>query len=308
MTLRVAVQMDPLMGVNPKTDTTYGLITEAVRRGHEVWHYPPEALSQDGTRIFARMQPVVLGPDRLGEGEAAVRDLADFDVVWLRQDPPFDMAYLSTTYMLEQLPPSTRVVNNPTEVRNCPEKLFVTQFADLMPPTLISRDPEALADFRARHTDVVLKPLYGWGGGGVFLLRAGDSNFDSVLEMLLARDREPLIAQAFLPEVAGGDKRIVLVNGEPCGVLNRVPAAGHVRSNLAVGGRGELAELSAHDREICARLRPELQGRGLMLVGIDVIGPYLTEINVTSPTGPVVIRDLGGPNALAKCWDVIEGS
>lgn len=305
MTIAVAFQMDPLAGLNPKGDTTYGLMSEALRLGHTVWTYQPHDLSQEGKDIFATMRKVENQNGQLQETVAQTHDLRTMDVVWLRQDPPFDMAYMTTTYLLEQVMDTTLVVNNPIQVRNCPEKIFVHQFADLMPPTLISRNMDAMRTFRDKHHDIVIKPLYGFGGGGVFRLTADDPNFDSVVETLLDRDREPMVAQAFLPDVRAGDKRVILVDGVPCGALNRVPADGHIRSNLAVGGRGELSELTQQEQDICNSIGPELKRRGLVLVGIDVIGGLMTEINVTSPTGPVVIRDLGGPDALAATWDAI---
>jgi len=309
MPLQVAVQMDPLERVNIETDTTFFLMLEAQTRGHGLFVYAPDRLTLDDGRVLARGRAVNLRAvrgDHHSVGEVEVRDLSEADVVLMRHDPPFDMAYITATYLLEKIHPATLVVNNPAEVRNAPEKLFVTGFPGLQPPTLISSDPEALHDFHARHGDVVLKPLYGGGGSGVVKLRAGDPNLDALLELHALIGREPVIAQKFIPAVSAGDKRILLVDGEPVGAINRIPADGQVRSNLARGGRAEAVDLTARDREICDTIALELKDRGLLFVGIDVIGDYLTEINVTSPTGAQQLRRFGGPDAATALWDRIE--
>ncbi len=309
MTLQVAVQMDPPETIGVEGDTTFLLMLEAQARGHALWVYRPEHLAQEDGRIFARGRPVevrdVVG-DHLTAGPMERRDLTDFDVVLMRQDPPFDMAYITATYLLERIHPRTLVVNNPAEVRAAPEKLFVTQFEGLQPPTLITADPEAIHDFRDRHGDMVLKPLYGGGGSGVVRLKPEDPNLDALLELHAMIGREPVIAQKFIPAISAGDKRILLVDGEPVGAINRVPADGQVRSNLARGGRAEAVALTARDREICATIGPALRERGLIFVGIDVIGDYLTEINVTSPTGARQLKRFGGGDAAAALWDRVE--
>ncbi|MHB8530731.1 MAG: glutathione synthase, partial [Caulobacteraceae bacterium] len=287
MPLQVAIQMDPLEAVNIETDTTFMIMLEAQVRGHGLWVYAPARLALEEGRVLARGQAVNLRAvkgDHHSLGVREVRDLSNLDVVLMRQDPPFDMAYISATYFLERIHPGTLVVNDPREVRNAPEKLFVTDFPKLQPPTLITSDSETLHAFHARHGDVVLKPLYGGAGSGVVKLAAGDPNLDALLELHAMIGREPVVAQKFVAAVAAGDKRILLVEGEPVGAINRVPAPGQVRSNLARGGRAEAVELTARDLEICAAIGPELKARGLLFVGIDVIGEYLTEINVTSPT------------------------
>ena len=309
MTLKVAVQMNPVEGINIETDTSFMLMLEAQTRGHGLWAYTPERLALEEGTVVARGRPLNLRAvqgdhHRLGEIEA--RNLAEFDVVLMRQDPPFDMAYITATYFLERIHPATLVVNDPAAVRNAPEKLLVTEFPDLHPPTLISSDAEALHGFHARHGDIVVKPLYGGAGSGVVKLAAGDPNLDALLELHAMIGREAVIAQKFIPAVSLGDKRILLVDGEPVGAINRVPGAGQVRSNLARGGRAEAVELTARDEEICAAIGPELHRRGLMFAGIDVIGKYLTEINITSPTGAQQLRRFGGADAAARLWDSIE--
>jgi glutathione synthase len=309
MSLRVAIQMDPIEAVNIETDTTFLLMLEAQTRGHGLWIYRPDHLALEDGRLFARgrrlnVQAVEGDHHRLGDYE--VRDLAEMDVVLMRQDPPFDMAYITATHFLETIHPATLVVNDPLEVRNAPEKLFVTRFAGLQPPTLITSDAEAIEDFRARHGDMVLKPLYGGGGSGVVRLAADDPNLDALLELHAMIGREPVIAQKFIPAVSKGDKRILLVDGEPVGAINRIPAVGQVRSNLAKGGRAEAVALTARDLEICAVIGPELRARGLLFVGIDVIGDYLTEINVTSPTGAQQLKRFGGADAASALWDRVE--
>jgi glutathione synthase len=310
MPLRVAVQMDPVEGININTDTTFMMMMEAQARGHSLFVYSPDKLSLEGQTVRARGRKVSLRAtvgDHVSAGPMEVIDLADdADVVLMRQDPPFDMAYITATHFLEQVHPKTLVVNNPAEVRNAPEKLFVTGFPGVQPPTLITSDAEAIYEFRDRHGDIVLKPLYGGGGSGVVKLKADDPNLDALLELHTMIGREPVIAQAFIPAVSKGDKRILLVDGEPVGAINRIPAEGQVRSNLARGGRAEAVELTARDRELCGIIGPELKRRGLLFVGIDVIGDYLTEINVTSPTGAQQLKRFGGADASAILWDRIE--
>ena len=309
MTLKVAIQMDPVEGINIDTDTTFFLMMEAQARGHSLFVYTPDKISMDEGVVRARgrtlnLQAVKGDHHRLGDYE--VRELSEMDVVLMRQDPPFDMAYITATYFLEAIHPKTLVVNNPAEVRNAPEKLFVTGFPGVQPPTLITSDVDAIYDFRARHGDMVLKPLYGGGGSGVVRLKPEDPNLDALLELHAMIGREQVIAQKFIPAVSKGDKRVILVDGEPIGAINRIPAEGQVRSNLARGGRAEAVELTPRDRELCAIIGPELKRRGLLLVGIDVIGDYLTEINVTSPTGAQQLKRFGGADVAAALWDRIE--
>ena len=310
MPLKVAIQMDPIEGVNIETDTTFFLMLEAQTRGHALWHYTPDRLAMEDRRVTARARPMNLRAvkgDHHTLGAPEIIDLSEMDVILMRQDPPFDMAYITATYFLEKIHPKTLVVNHPAEVRNAPEKLFVTDFPGLQPPTLITSDPDAIHDFQARHGDMVLKPLYGGGGSGVVRLRPGDPNIDALLELHAMIGREPVIAQKFIPAVSAGDKRVLLVDGEPVGAINRIPAKDQVRSNLARGGRAEAVELTDRDREICKIIGPELKRRGLLFVGIDVIDGYLTEINVTSPTGIRAIKNLGGADIAALIWDKIEG-
>jgi glutathione synthase len=310
MALRVAIQMDPIELADPDLDTTVLMALSAQARGHRLWVYGPDRLALEDGRVTARAYPVQVRAtrgDHYTLGEGVTLDLAqDIDVVLMRQDPPFDMAYITATHILEHVHPKTLVVNDPVEVRNAPEKLFVTRFEGLQPPTLVSRDPVAIADFRARHPDMILKPLYGGGGSGVARLKPGDGNLDSLLELHFALGREPVMCQAFLPAVSKGDKRILLVDGEPVGAVNRVPAEGAVRSNLHVGGRAEAVELTARDREVCAIIGPELKARGLIFVGIDMIGDWLTEINVTSPTGAQQLKRFTGVDATEAMWDAVE--
>ncbi len=312
--LRVAVQMDPMASINIEGDSTFALMLEAQARGHALWHYEVRHLSlregADGAgRLRAIAHPVRV--ERLAGahflfGEMETLDLARMDVVLMRQDPPFDMAYITATHMLEMIQPATLVVNDPGSVRNAPEKILVTRFPELMPPTLISWDLEAIRAFRREFRDIVVKPLFGNGGAGVFRIREDDENLGALLEMHFARSREPLMIQRYEPAVRQGDKRIILIDGEPAGALNRVPAEGEARSNMHVGGRAEPAALSARDREICARIGPLLREQGLLFVGIDVIGDYLTEINVTSPTGLQEIARFEGANLAGLIWDRIE--
>ena len=309
MSLKVAIQMDPIEGINIETDTTFFLMLEAQVRGHGLWVYTPERLAFEDGKVRARgrtlnLQAVKGDHHRVGEWES--RDLSEMDVILMRQDPPFDMAYITATHFLETIHPKTLVVNNPFEVRNAPEKLFVTGFPGVQPPTLVTSDPEAIYDFRARHGDIVLKPLYGGGGSGVVRLTADDPNLDALLELHMMIGREQVIAQKFIPAVSKGDKRILLIDGEPVGAINRIPAEGQVRSNLARGGRAAAVDLTARDLELCAIIGPELRRRGLLFVGIDVIGDYLTEINVTSPTGAQQLKRFGGADAASILWDRIE--
>ncbi|WP_374469365.1 glutathione synthase [Phenylobacterium sp.] len=309
MALKVAVQMDPIEGINIEGDTTFLMMESAQARGHSLFVYTTDTLAMEDGRVFVRGRDVVV--QRVKGGHATLSDyrkaeLAAFDVVLLRQDPPFDMHYIDTTFFLEAVHPGTLVVNNPREVRNAPEKLFVTKFPGLQPPTLITADRDAIYDFRARHGDIVMKPLNGRGGSGVTRHLADDPNIDAMLELHAQIDREPVIVQKFLPGVVKGDKRILLVDGEPVGAINRVPAKGQIRSNLAVGGKAEAVELTDRDLEICATIGPELKARGLLFVGIDVIGEWLTEINVTSPTGAVALKAFTGIDATEALWARIE--
>jgi len=308
--LRVAVQMDPIANVDIDGDTSFAMIEAAQARGHNVWTYGPADLTYDEGRIIARARPVTVSRmpgNHAIEGETVVLDLRkDIDVVLMRQDPPFDMAYITAEHLLELIAGDTLVVNDPEWVRSSPEKLFPLLYADLMPPTLISRDEAAISAFRARHKDIIIKPLYGNGGAGIFLLREGDSNYSSLLEMFFAINREPIMAQAFLPEVSAGDKRILLVDGELVGGFNRVPQKGQTRSNMHVGGEALPVDLTDRDREICAIISPELKRRGLLFVGIDVIGDYMTEINVTSPTGVQELKRFTGIDCMIPFWDAIE--
>jgi glutathione synthase len=309
MPLKVAVQMDHVATIAIAGDTTFALSLEAQRRGHKLFHYTPDRLTLDGGKVFARVEEMKLREEpgnHFSLGEQVRTDLSEMDVVLLRQDPPFDMNYITTTFMLERIHPKTLVVNDPAWVRNSPEKIFVTEFADLMPETLITKDRAEVAAFRARHGDIIVKPLYGNGGAGIFHLAEADRNLASLLEMFGQMFREPYIVQRYLKEVRQGDKRIILIDGEPVGAVNRMPAEHESRSNLHVGGRPEKAELTEREREICARIGPELRRRGFILVGIDVIGGYLTEINVTSPTGIREVRRLGGADIAALFWDAVE--
>jgi glutathione synthase len=301
--------MDHIATVSIAGDTTFALALEAQRRGHALFHYTPDRLSLRGDSVFARVEPLQVRDERgnhftLGEPQRV--DLAEMDVVLLRQDPPFDMNYITTTHILERVHPKTLVVNDPAWVRNSPEKIFVTEFADLMPETLITKDPAEVAAFRREFGDIIVKPLYGNGGAGIFHLHEADRNLASLLEMFGQMFREPYIVQRYLKEVRAGDKRIILIDGEAVGAINRVPAEHDSRSNMHVGGRAEPSELTAREREICARIGPSLKERGFILVGIDVIGGLLTEINVTSPTGVREVKRFGGANIAALFWDAVE--
>ena len=309
MSLNVAVQMDPVAAIDINADSTFALMMEASARGHRLHYYLPQELALSGDKVKARLRSIEVRREKGNHftlGEDRIADLSEMDVVLLRQDPPYDMAYLTTTYLLERIHPKTLVVNDPAEVRNAPEKLFVTLFADLMPPTLITRDERMIRDFYREHGDVIVKPLYGNGGAGVFYLQLGDQNLSSLLEMFQQMYREPLIAQKFLPAVREGDKRIILVDGEPVGAINRVPAEGEARSNMHVGGTPLKSRLTEREKEICARIGPELKARGMIFVGIDVIGGLMTEINVTSPTGIQEIDRYDGSNLSGLIWDAIE--
>jgi glutathione synthase len=309
MTLTVAFQMDPIEKIDIGGDSTFALALEAQARGHSLLYYGPRDLTFRDGMVTARARPLSVRNtkgDHFTLGDSSVVDLSKLDVVQMRQDPPFDMAYITATHILERIHPKTLVVNDPFHVRNAPEKVFVTAFKDLMPPTLITSDRTEIAAFRAAHKDIILKPLYGNGGAGVFRVKEGDENLGAMLEMFTAFYREPVIIQRYVPEVRKGDKRIILVDGEFAGAINRVPAVGEARSNMHVGGRPEATTLTAREKAICAALGPELKARGLIFTGIDVIGDYLTEINVTSPTGIHEVRRFGGADIAALIWDVIE--
>jgi glutathione synthase len=307
--LRVAVQMDPIASISIEGDSTFALMLEAQARGHALWHYHVRDLALLGGRVLAHAQPVevrrVKG-DHFTLGAPEELDLSKVDVVLMRQDPPFDMAYITATHILEHIHPATLVVNDPASVRNAPEKLFVTHFPDFMPDTLVSADIRQIRAFRDKHGDIIVKPLFGNGGAGVFHLRPDDPNLNSLLEMFTERSREPLVVQRYVPDVRKGDKRIILVDGVAMGAINRVPAAGEARSNMHVGGRPEPSTLTDREREICAAIGPELKARGMIFVGIDVIGGYLTEINVTSPTGLQEIARFDGVHLERAIWDAIE--
>jgi glutathione synthase len=309
MRLNVAVQMDPIERINIRGDSTFALLLEAQKRAHALSYYTPDRMALRDGKVSATVRPLVVrdaAGDHFTLGQPQHIDLSSFDVVLLRQDPPFDLAYISSTHMLDRIHPKTLVVNDPSHVRNAPEKIFVTEFPDLMPPTLITRDLEAIKAFRVEHGDIVMKPLYGKGGEAVFLLAREDLNFGSLYDLFASMFREPWVIQKFLPAVKEGDKRIILVDGEYAGAVNRVPAPDDLRSNMVRGGVPAATELTERERHICERLGPALRERGLIFVGIDVIGDFLTEINVTSPTGIRAVKNLGGPDIAAKIWDVIE--
>lgn len=310
MHLKIAIQMDPIEHIDINADTSFRLAEEAQARGHTLFYYTPDQLAYDGGRVTANGWPLTVRREvgnHFTLGEKQVIDLADWDVVWLRQDPPFDMGYITTTHILDMIHPDTLVVNDPFWVRNYPEKLLVLQFPDLTPPTTIARSIDTLKAFKEQHKDIILKPLYGNGGAGVFRLGPDDRNLTSLHELFAGINNEPLIAQKFLPDVSNGDKRVILVDGVAVGAINRVPAKGEVRSNMHVGGRPEKVELTARDLEICARIGPLLKEKGQVFVGIDVIGDYLTEINLTSPTGIQELERFDGTNVAAMIWDAIEG-
>ena len=307
--MKIAFQMDPIEPMNIAADSTFRLAEEAQARGHELFYYTPDHLAYQEGRLTATGWPLrvqrVAG-DHAILGPKIEVDLADFDVIWLRQDPPFDMHYITTTHLLDRVHPDTLVVNDPFWVRNYPEKLLVLDFPDLIPPTTIARDLATIKAFKARHGDVILKPLYGNGGAGVFRLDAQDRNLSSLHELFTSFSREPLIVQKFLPAVSQGDKRVILIDGHPVGAINRIPAKGETRSNMHVGGRPEKVDLTERDLEICARIGPILREKGQIFVGIDVIGDYLTEINVTSPTGIQELERFDEVNIAEKIWSAIE--
>ncbi len=309
MSLSVAIQMDPVANIDIRGDSSFALGLEAQHRGHSLWCYTPDKLSLVEGEVQATGHNLNLR-DKIGNhfdaGRMEQRTLADFDVVLMRQDPPFDMAYITSTHILEMLPASTMVVNNPAEVRNAPEKLLVNLYPELMPATLISRNPTTIANFRKRHKDIIVKPLFGNGGAGVFRVTPDDQNLNSLLEMFFSQSSEPLMVQAYIPAVRKGDKRVILIDGEPVGAVNRIPKKGEARSNFHVGGTAGATTLTARDIEICSTISRELRHRGLLFVGIDIIGDYLTEINVTSPTGIREIYNLSGINIASLTWDAIE--
>ncbi|MBC6441006.1 MAG: glutathione synthase [Rhodospirillales bacterium] len=309
MTLSVAVQMDPVEAIDIDADTTFVLALEAQERGHDVYFYLPQDLIFRDGKVMAYARPMHLrrkAGDHVTLGNVALMDLAEMDVVLMRQDPPFDMSYITATHLLEKLQPRTLVVNDPAEVRNAPEKIFVTHFEGVMPPTLITSSVQAIRDFRDEHEDIIVKPLYGNGGAGVFHITPSDENLASLLEMFEQMFREPLIVQKYLTEVRDGDKRIILVEGKPVGAINRIPAAGESRSNMHVGGRPVASALTRRECEICDIIGPELARRGMVFVGIDVIGGWLTEINVTSPTGIQEVNRFDGVKLEALVWNAIE--
>ncbi len=309
MSLTVAIQMDPIEPVDIDADSTFALALEAKRRGHTLYHYMVPHLSFKDRKVTARARALdvrrVKG-DHASLGDFETLNLADVDVILMRQDPPFDMGYITATHILEHIHPKTLVVNDPAEVRNAPEKLFVTHFEGLMPPTLITSDPEEIAAFRHEHSDIIVKPLFGNGGAGVFHIKPGDENLNSLVEMFTQSSTEPLIVQRYLPAVREGDKRVILVDGKPVGAINRIPAEGEARSNMHVGGRAVKCEMTTRDLEICEAIGPELSRRGMIFVGIDVIGDYLTEINVTSPTGIQELDRFDGTQPDRLIWDAIE--
>ncbi|WP_419902990.1 glutathione synthase [Kiloniella sp.] len=310
MTLSVAIQMDPVSTIDIIGDSSFILGLEAQKRGYKLFHYLARDLSMKGSRVYAKVSPVVFRKEQGNHaslGESQMMDLEDIDVILMRQDPPFDMSYITATHLLDHVHPKTLVVNDPSWVRNCPEKLFIAEFPELMPPTLITNDLEEIKAFRAEYKDIIVKPLYGNGGAGVFHIKPDDENLNSVYELFEQYYREPIIAQLYLPDVRKGDKRIILIDGEPAGAINRIPAEGEARSNMHVGGRPDPIGLTERDHEICAAIGPTLKERGLIFVGIDVIGDYMTEINVTSPTGIQEINRFNNVALEADIWDAIEG-
>jgi len=309
MSLNVTIQMDPIDAIDIEGDSTFAMALEAQNRGHTLSYFEPRHLSMRDGRVYAKAKPITLRREvgnHVDQGTQAVLELASTDVVLMRQDPPFDMSYITATHLLEKVHGQTLVVNDPGHVRNAPEKIFVTEFDNVMPPTLITSDEVEVKAFREEYKDIIVKPLYGNGGAGVFRLREGDENLNSLLELFTQLYREPVIVQQYLPDVRAGDKRIILVDGKAVGALNRVPAAGESRSNMHVGGRAEKSELTKREHEICEQIGPELKKRGLIFVGIDVIGDFMTEINVTSPTGIQEIARFGGADISSLIWDAIE--
>jgi glutathione synthase len=309
MALKIAIQMDHIANISIGGDTSFALCLEAQARGHELYHYTPDRLTMSGSDVTAAMEKLEVRDvegDHFTLGDKVRTSLRDMDVVLLRQDPPFDMNYITTTHMLEMVHPDTLVVNNPRSVRNAPEKIFVMEYGDLMPETIVTLDLDEIRAFREKHGDIILKPLYGNGGAGVFHLRDGDRNLTSLMEMFTQLTREPIIAQRYLKDVRAGDKRILLIDGKPVGAINRVPAESDTRSNMHVGGQAVETTMTDRELEICARIGPELEKRGLTLVGIDVIGGLMTEINVTSPTGVREVKKFGGADIAALFWDAVE--
>ena len=309
MGLRVGMQMDPIGAIDINADSSFRIMEDAQARGHELFYYTPDRLSFESGRVMALGWPIEVRravSNHFTLGAEQLRNLAELDVLWVRQAPPFDMSYITNTYLLDMIHPSTLIVNDPFWIRNYPEKLLVLQFPELTPPTMITRDLDALRRFRGEHGDMILKPLYGNGGAGVFRLTPDDRNLASLHELFSGINRQPLIMQKFLPDVAAGDKRVILVDGEPVGAINRVPAKGEIRSNMHVGGRPQKSELTERDREICDAVGPLLREKGQIFVGIDVIGGNLTEINVTSPTGIQELERFDGVNIAEKIWEAIE--
>ena len=309
MSLAVAIQMDPIESIDIDADSTFVLALEAQRRGHQLFHYLPKDLSLKNDRVYAYARALSVrrtAGDHATLGEPKNLDLATLDVVLMRQDPPFDMAYITATHLLERIHPETLVVNDPAEVRNAPEKLFVTHFVDIMPPTLITSNINEIKAFRSEYGDIIVKPLYGNGGAGVFHISPESDNLNSLIELFSEFYREPIVVQRYVPAVREGDKRIILIDGKAAGAVNRVPAAGEARSNMHVGGRPEQIKMSARDFEICEAIGPALERHGLIFAGIDVIGDYLTEINVTSPTGLQEVNRFDGTSLEVDIWDAIE--
>ena len=309
MGLQVAIQMDPIGGINIDADSTFVLALEAQARGHTLFHYAPSGLALHHDQVLAHAESLTVRREHGGHatlGPTRMLALADVDVVLMRQDPPFDMNYITATHILDHIHPQTLVVNDPTYVRNAPEKILVTHFPDLLPPTLITANPDDVDAFRREHKDIILKPLFGNGGAGVFHIRPDDENLGSVLELFGEVYREPFVVQRYLPEIRQGDKRIIIVDGEPAGAVNRMPADGDARANFHAGGTAQVTALSQREHEICEALAPTLREQGLIFVGIDVIGDYLTEINVTSPTGIQEINRLSGTHIEGDIWDAIE--
>ena len=309
MSLAVAIQMDPIEAVDIDADSTFALALEGQARGHGLYHYLPKDLSLKNGRVVAKVRPLEVRREPGNHASLGARvevDLVTMDIVMMRQDPPFDMAYITATHLLERIHPSTLVVNDPKHVRNAPEKLFVTHFPELMPPTLITADMDEVHAFRAEHKDIIIKPLFGNGGAGVFHITPGDENLNALIEMFTQISREPIIAQAYLPEIRQGDKRIILIDGRAAGAINRVPRDGEARSNLHVGGTAMKSPLSARDKQICEAIGPSLKAQGLIFVGIDVIGDYMTEINVTSPTGIQEASRFDGTNLAGEIWEAVE--
>ncbi|MEP2942918.1 MAG: glutathione synthase [Hyphomicrobiales bacterium] len=307
--MKIAIQMDHISTLHIGGDTTFALMLEAQMRGHELFHYTTDRLSMRDGKVFAGLEPVSVRDvegDHYTLGEKATTDLSTMDVVLMRQDPPFHMGYITATHILERIHPKTLVLNYPAEVRNAPEKIFVTEYPDLMPPTLITRNTDDIKAFRKEFGDIIIKPLYGNGGAGVFRVTQQDQNLSSLLEMFDGLYPEPYVIQQYLPDVRAGDKRIILIDGEPVGAINRVPAEGDARSNMHVGGKAIKTDMTERELEICARIGPELKKRGFVLVGIDVIGDVMTEINVTSPTGIREVKKFGGNDIAALFWDAVE--